>query len=544
MPALPPDLAGAPRRAGRLPLHPRRPRADVRRRPAVDHAPVRRLRHRRGQQRALPPPARPGRHRALGGLRPADATRPGPGRPARARRGRARRGVDRDGRRPGDALRGHPARGRHDLDDDQRAGGDAARAVHARGRAPGGAARGAGRHRPERRAQGVRGARHLHLPAGAVDAPHGRPDALVRRSTCPAGTRSASAGTTCARRAAPRPRRSRSPSRTPSPTCARRQTRGSTSTRWRRGSRSSSPATATCSRRSPSSAPPVACGRTSRATCSAPREPRSQMLRFHTQTGGSTLTAQQPLTNVVRTAFQALAAVLGGTQSLHTNGFDEALGLPTEASATLALRTQQVLAFETGVPDAVDPLAGSVHVEALTDAHRGGGAALVRRGRSARRRGRRDRGGLPAGGDRGGGVRVPEGRRVGRRVVVGVNRFADDAPVDVPVQALDPQVETGRGSRPAGVPRRAGRRGGVERRRAVGGRRARRRGADGADPRRLPARATLGEVVRGAARGVGRARGVARRKRHRAARRQRPGSAHRQARRPPCLGRPRRARRW
>src|SRR5207249_290885 len=90
-------------------------------------------------------------------------------------------------------------------------------------------------------------------------------------------------------------------------------------------------------------------------------------LRFHTQTGGATLTAQQPLNNVVRVAIQALAAVLGGTQSLHTNAFDEALALPTEQSATLALRTQQILAHETGVPDVVDPTAGSWYVEALTE---------------------------------------------------------------------------------------------------------------------------------------------------------------------------------
>ncbi|MEJ2884458.1 acyl-CoA mutase large subunit family protein [Pedobacter sp. GR22-6] len=94
---------------------------------------------------------------------------------------------------------------------------------------------------------------------------------------------------------------------------------------------------------------------------------KAQMLRFHTQTGGSTLTAQQPLNNVVRVTNQAMAAVLGGTQSLHTNGYDEALSLPTEAAARIALRTQQVIAFESGVTDTVDPLAGSYFVETLTD---------------------------------------------------------------------------------------------------------------------------------------------------------------------------------
>ncbi len=95
-------------------------------------------------------------------------------------------------------------------------------------------------------------------------------------------------------------------------------------------------------------------------------DPRAQMLRFHTQTGGSTLTAQQPQNNIIRVTIQALAAVMGGTQSLHTNGFDEALALPTEEAARIALRTQQVVAFESGVPSTVDPLGGSYFVEALT----------------------------------------------------------------------------------------------------------------------------------------------------------------------------------
>jgi methylmalonyl-CoA mutase N-terminal domain/subunit len=97
------------------------------------------------------------------------------------------------------------------------------------------------------------------------------------------------------------------------------------------------------------------------------RNPRSWLLRFHTQTGGSTLTAQQPLNNVVRVALQALSAVMGGTQSLHTNGFDEALALPTEGAARLALRTQQIIANETGIADVADPLGGSYVIEYLTD---------------------------------------------------------------------------------------------------------------------------------------------------------------------------------
>jgi methylmalonyl-CoA mutase N-terminal domain/subunit len=96
-------------------------------------------------------------------------------------------------------------------------------------------------------------------------------------------------------------------------------------------------------------------------------DPKAMMLRFHSQTGGATLTAQQPLNNISRVTIQTLAAVLGGTQSLHTNGYDEALSLPTEEAARIALRTQQIVAYESGVADTADPLAGSYYVEWLTD---------------------------------------------------------------------------------------------------------------------------------------------------------------------------------
>src|SRR5206468_466064 len=97
------------------------------------------------------------------------------------------------------------------------------------------------------------------------------------------------------------------------------------------------------------------------------RNPRSWIMRFHAQTAGVTLTAQQPMNNVVRVAYQALAAVLGGTQSLHTNSMDETLALPTEQAVQVALRTQQLLAYETGIPNVLDPLGGSYYVEALTN---------------------------------------------------------------------------------------------------------------------------------------------------------------------------------
>ncbi|MEM6336142.1 MAG: methylmalonyl-CoA mutase family protein, partial [Bacteroidota bacterium] len=106
-------------------------------------------------------------------------------------------------------------------------------------------------------------------------------------------------------------------------------------------------------------------------------EPKAMMCRFHTQTGGSTLTAQQPENNVVRVTLQALAAVLGGTQSLHTNGFDEALALPTEEAARTALRTQQIIAHESGAPETVDPLGGSYYVEHLTDQVEAEAEALI-----------------------------------------------------------------------------------------------------------------------------------------------------------------------
>jgi len=153
-------------------------------------------------------------------------------------------------------------------------------------------------------------------------------------------------------------------------------------------------------------------------------------LRFHTQTGGVTLQAQQPLNNVVRVTVQGLAAVLGGTQSLHTNGYDEALSLPTAESATLALRTQQILGYESGVARTVDPLAGSYYVEALTDAIEAGARALIDEVDAL--------GGAAAAIERGffqeaiarSAWEIQQAQEAGTAVVVGVNRFVEDtAPV-------------------------------------------------------------------------------------------------------------------
>ncbi|HET9723416.1 MAG TPA: methylmalonyl-CoA mutase family protein [Actinomycetota bacterium] len=161
-------------------------------------------------------------------------------------------------------------------------------------------------------------------------------------------------------------------------------------------------------------------------------DPRSLALRFHTQTGGATLTAQQPQNNVVRTALEALAAVLGGTQSLHTNSFDEALALPTEQAAKLALRTQQVLALETGVANVADPLGGSYFVEALTSEVEQNAAGYLERIDGM--------GGAIAAIERGfyqdeiheAAFRLQRAVETGDRVVVGVNRFEE--PEERPVQ--------------------------------------------------------------------------------------------------------------
>jgi methylmalonyl-CoA mutase, N-terminal domain len=173
------------------------------------------------------------------------------------------------------------------------------------------------------------------------------------------------------------------------------------------------------------------------------KDPRSQMLRFHTQTGGSTLTAQEPDNNVVRVTLQALAAVLGGTQSLHTNGKDEALALPTAESAKLALRTQQIIGYESGVTDVVDPLAGSYYVESLT-------SQLIERARALI--GEVDElGGSIAAIESGwmqtriadSAYEAQQAIEQGTSVVVGVNKFAEAEAGDasIPLQRIDESIE-------------------------------------------------------------------------------------------------------
>ena len=177
------------------------------------------------------------------------------------------------------------------------------------------------------------------------------------------------------------------------------------------------------------------------------KHPRSLMLRFHTQTAGCTLTAQQPDNNVVRVTLQALAAVLGGTQSLHTNSRDEALALPSEASARLALRTQQIIAHESGVTDTVDPLAGSYYVEALTNEIEQAAQAYIDRIEAM--------GGAAAAIERGfvqdeihqSAYRYQKEIERGERVVVGVNQFAMEERPPEGLLKVDPTVQEAQISR-------------------------------------------------------------------------------------------------
>ena len=171
------------------------------------------------------------------------------------------------------------------------------------------------------------------------------------------------------------------------------------------------------------------------------KNPRSWMLRFHAQTAGSTLTAQQPENNIVRTALQALAAVLGGTQSLHTNSYDEALALPTEQAARIALRTQQIVAYESGVAQTIDPLAGSYYLETLTDEIETRANAYLEKIEAL--------GGMIKALERGYAQQEIQNaayeyqQQVDREqaVVVGVNRFAVDEENPIPIERVDESLE-------------------------------------------------------------------------------------------------------
>jgi methylmalonyl-CoA mutase N-terminal domain/subunit len=224
------------------------------------------------------------------------------------------------------------------------------------------------------------------------------------------------------------------------------------------------------------------------------KNPKSMMLRFHTQTAGVQLTAQQPEVNLVRVTVQGLAAVLGGTQSLHTNSYDEAIALPTEKAARLALRTQQVLAYETDVPSTVDPFAGSYAVEAMTDEVEAGARELMAKVEEL--------GGAVSAIERGyqkaqieqSAYHVSQQIEDGSRTVVGVNRFQREADERYEPLRVDPAIEAEQAARLATL---RAERSGDDVRRALDDLR---KAADGSDnvlyPMReaLAARATVGEV--------------------------------------------------
>jgi methylmalonyl-CoA mutase N-terminal domain/subunit len=171
------------------------------------------------------------------------------------------------------------------------------------------------------------------------------------------------------------------------------------------------------------------------------KDDKSKLLRFHTQTGGSTLTAQQPENNIARVTLQTLAAALGGTQSLHANGFDEALGLPTAKAARVALRTQQIVAYESGITDTTDPLAGSYFVESLTDAVEADAWAYLEKIDGM--------GGAVAAIEAGymqeeiehAAYLYAKAVDAGDKVIVGVNRYVEDAPEPTEVFPIDPALQ-------------------------------------------------------------------------------------------------------
>jgi methylmalonyl-CoA mutase, N-terminal domain len=171
------------------------------------------------------------------------------------------------------------------------------------------------------------------------------------------------------------------------------------------------------------------------------KDERSCLLRFHTQTAGSSLTAQQPDVNVVRTTIEALAAVLGGTQSLHTNSRDEALGLPTEESARLALRTQQVIAYETGITDSVDPLGGSYYIEELTDKIEAAATDYIRRIDEMGGALQAIEAGFVQGEIQRSAFDYQRAVESGERVIVGVNRFQVTEARKIPIFRVNPEIE-------------------------------------------------------------------------------------------------------
>jgi methylmalonyl-CoA mutase N-terminal domain/subunit len=171
------------------------------------------------------------------------------------------------------------------------------------------------------------------------------------------------------------------------------------------------------------------------------RDPSSMMLRFHVQTAGSSLTAQQPENNIVRVAIQALGAVLGGCQSLHTNALDEALALPTEDAALLALRTQQIVAHETGVTNTVDPVGGSYAIEMLTDEIESRAKDYIARIDALGGMLRAIESGYVQGEIQKAAYEYQRAIERGEQIVVGVNQFVAEKKISVPTLRIDPELE-------------------------------------------------------------------------------------------------------
>ena len=315
----------------------------------------------------------------------------------------------------------------------------------------GGAGRASPRHRPERHPQGVRRPRELHLPAAAVDAADHRPVRLLRGAAAELERRSRSPGTTSARPARPPSRRSRFTLANGLAYCRAAIDAGLSPDEF--GERLSfffnahnhffqEVAKFRAARR--------LWAKLLRERLGVTNE-RALALRFHAQTGGSTLTAQQPENNIVRVAIQALSAVCGGAQSLHTNSFDEALALPTEHAARIALRTQQILRHEAGATDTADPLGGAYFLEELTAELEARALELIDRVE--------ERGGAVAAIEQGfvqaeieeAAYRYAQQVEEGERVIVGVNEFVEDDGEQIELHRLDPEIERRQLERTAGV---------------------------------------------------------------------------------------------
>ena len=433
--------AARARAARRVPVHARAVPGHVPR-PAVDDPPVRGLRVGRGDERALPLPPRARPDRALGRVRPADAARLRLGRPARGRRGGADRRRDRLARRHGAPLRPDPARRGLDLDDDQRAGGAPPAALRAR-----------------RRGAGRRAGRRCAAPCRTTSS----------RSTWRAGTTSSRRGRRCGSRpTSSRTAHERLP-RWNTISISGYHIREAGSTAVQELAFTLANGIAYCEAAVAAGLSPdefgerlsfffnahnhffqeVAKFRAARRLWArimrdrfGATNPKAQALRFHAQTGGSTLTAQQPENNIVRVAVQALSAVAGGAQSIHTNGYDEALALPTERSARIALRTQQILAHEAGGHRHGRSARRRVLHRGADGRARGAGPGADRSGStSSAARSRRSRRASSSGRSRRPPTSTSGRSSRASASIVGVNRYVEDDEEEIELHRLDPEAE-------------------------------------------------------------------------------------------------------